>query len=118
MADSMGYELSGLSEFVSKLEKLKGLDLSKIGSVGCYTIEELAAPLVPVDTGFLRNSASVESIDGGASLTYGASYSWYVENGTSKMAAQPYVRPTIDNNSELILSKMGDEVSREESALL
>ena len=53
-----------------------------------------------VDTGALRNSISTEIQRGGNTLRgevgptvhYGA----YVENGTSRMRAQPYLRPATD----------------------
>lgn len=54
----------------------------------------------PVDTGTLRNSISTELQRGGGTLRGEvgptANYGAYVENGTSRMRAQPYLRPATD----------------------
>jgi HK97 gp10 family phage protein len=53
---------------------------------------------VPVDTGKLRSSLFAEV--NGTTLRFGAGaeidYAWYVELGTRKMRAQPYIRPALD----------------------
>lgn len=61
-----------------------------------------AQAAAPVDTGTLRASIHVESITGGGSsvtatvATGGeADYAIYVEMGTYKMAAQPFMGPTL-----------------------
>ena len=56
----------------------------------------------PVDTGRLRNSIThqvdssifVNSVTIGTNVEYGK----YVEMGTSKMEAQPFLKPTIENH--------------------
>lgn len=61
-----------------------------------------AKRLVPVDTGTLQGSIAVVEpahMDGDTvSGSYGTSvdYALHVEFGTSKMAAQPYLRPSMD----------------------
>lgn len=62
-----------------------------------------AKRLAPVDTGALQGSIGVveaahETGDGGAAGSYGTAqdYALHVEFGTSKMAAQPYLRPSVD----------------------
>lgn len=63
-------------------------------------IQAGAKARVPVDTGFLRNSIS--TADGWRGNTYRvevgptANYAAYVENGTSRQRAQPYLRPATD----------------------
>lgn len=52
--------------------------------------------LVPVDTGTLKNS--IEKKTEGDKVTVGprgVDYAGFVENGTSRSPAQPYVAPTI-----------------------
>ncbi len=63
-------------------------------------IEADAKALAAVDTGYMRGSISSEFRGSGASF-YGvvgpsASYARYVEEGTSRMAAQPFMRPATD----------------------
>jgi len=52
----------------------------------------------PVDTGNLQRN--IETEYEGLSLRVGTQveYGGYVEGGTSKMAAQPYLRPALDEN--------------------
>lgn len=62
-------------------------------------LEEIAADaqrFAPVDTGRLRESIHITD-DGGdeRTITAEADYAVYVEEGTSKMAAQPFLRPAL-----------------------
>jgi HK97 gp10 family phage protein len=56
----------------------------------------VAWDLVPVDTGYLQST--IYSLAEGMQLEIGATadYASYVEFGTYKMAAQPYLRPAFD----------------------
>ena len=65
---------------------------------------ELAKSNAPVDTGALRDSGHVEEkekdtiyevVFDAPVLSGDGSYARYVEEGTSKMTAQPYLRPAI-----------------------
>jgi HK97 gp10 family phage protein len=54
-----------------------------------------AVRLVPVDTGALRDSLD-RKIDGMvARIGSGLHYAGYVEHGTEKMEAEPYLRPAL-----------------------
>lgn len=59
-------------------------------------VTNLAKQYCPVDTGRLRSSISFE-VDTRATATVGTNveYAPYVEYGTSRMAAQPYLRPAV-----------------------
>lgn len=63
-------------------------------------IQAGAAARAPVDTGNLRNSISRQVGGSGGTLRGEvgptAKYGGYVENGTSRMRAQPYLRPATD----------------------
>ena len=62
-------------------------------------ITSTAAQLAPVDTSALRNSILSESkmTDDMIFTVYGATeYAVYVEFGTSRMAAQPFMTPAIE----------------------
>lgn len=52
-----------------------------------------ARRFVPVDTGELRDSLDMEVIGTSARVGTNNDYAVYVEKGTSKMKAQPYLRP-------------------------
>lgn len=60
--------------------------------------EGYAKMLCPVDTGNLRNSITHTTEDDAAIIATNVEYASYVEMGTSRQAAQPYMRPAIENN--------------------
>lgn len=62
--------------------------------------EGYAKRLCPVDTGNLRNSITHTADDDTAYIGTNVEYAPYVEFGTSKTAAQPYLRPAAQNHSE------------------
>lgn len=54
---------------------------------------DAAQAIVPVDTGALKNSIAAE-VDGFTGVvSTNMEYAWFVEDGTYKMAAQPFMRP-------------------------
>jgi len=71
-----------------------------------------AQALAPVRTGLLRSSvyAQVDARGGGARrvLTLGADapYAVYVELGTSRMRAQPFLRPAIDQEAPRLTQRL------------
>ena len=52
-----------------------------------------------IDTGFMLDSHEVVEADGGVEMRVNADYAGYVEFGTSKMPARPFVRPAMDNEN-------------------
>lgn len=69
--------------------------LDEIGSV----VEESAKQKVPVQTGALRDSIKHWADTGENTVMIGAtkSYAPYVELGTSRMEARPFLRPAIND---------------------
>ena len=61
-----------------------------------YDTVATAQAIVPVDTGYLKSTidADVDGLDAEVGPT--AEYGGYVEEGTSKMAAEPYLGPAFD----------------------
>ena len=79
-------------------------------------IQADAQVLVPVDTGNLRSSISV-AFRGNAAYAEGivgptASYGVFVELGTSRMAAQPYMGPAFDRRAPVLEQVMAQIVDR------
>jgi len=59
-------------------------------------VESHMKGVVPVDTGKLRDSIEAQKVGTGYTVgPRGVDYAIYVENGTSRSPAQPYVAPTI-----------------------
>jgi HK97 gp10 family phage protein len=69
---------------------------------------DLARSIVPVRTGFLRDSIFHQVVESDLNLTFGATadYADYVEFGTSRMAARPYIRPAFDATEQKILDAL------------
>ena len=68
-----------------------------IAKTGTDTVAD-AKILAPVDTGFLQGSIGMDLDADGLGFTAGptAGYGGFVEDGTSRMAAQPYMGPAFD----------------------
>lgn len=91
------YELKDNSEEVkSAMTSAIARALEKIGLVA----EGYAKRLCPVDTGRLRNS--ITHTDDGEAEYIGTNveYAPYVELGTSRTRAQPYLKPAVVNHSD------------------
>lgn len=65
-----------------------------------HDIERDAKLIVPVDTGFLRNSITSDIDPLSAEIGPTAKYGEYVEDGTSRQEPQPYMRPAYDRNKD------------------
>lgn len=68
--------------------------------IGARLIENEAKARVPVRTGTLRRSINTEVREQGnrviAQVGPNTEYAAFIEFGTSRMAAQPYMRPALD----------------------
>lgn len=64
--------------------------------------EGYAKMLCPVDTGRLRNSIThrTETSEQKEYIGTNVEYAAYVEYGTSKMKAQPYIKPAVTNHTQ------------------
>lgn len=60
--------------------------------------EGYAKLLAPVDTGRLRNSISHEVVQDTVYIGTNVEYAAYQEFGTSRMKAQPYLAPAVENH--------------------
>lgn len=81
-------------------------------------VEKDARNRVPVDTGRLKKAitqnVSVKGVVGEALVGYKKEvfYGRFVEMGTSKMAAQPFLRPALDENNEEIRTTFLNALNR------
>lgn len=78
------------------------VEVRAITQAAAEMIKRDAQTLCPVDTGFLKGSIGYETkvLAGGVVAEIGptAHYGGYVEEGTSRMAPQPYLAPAWDRN--------------------
>lgn len=71
--------------------------VSNIVRKTAFDVERMAKDKVPVDTGTLKNSIDVQMEDDlTAIVAPHTDYATYVEFGTSRMAAQPYMTPSAE----------------------
>ena len=93
-------------------------EASQVVRGAAFLCQRVAVQQAPVDTGFLRNSITVGRPDGG-SLTVGdlsaqvgpeAAYGAFVEFGTSRMGAQPYMTPAAEQAGEWFVETMRTQV--------
>lgn len=91
-------DVQGLNKLISKYEKrANALNAKEIVTIGAALFERQAKAITPVDTGRLRASIHTD-VQGNSSQAEGSTgtnveYAPYVEFGTSKAKAQPYLRP-------------------------
>ena len=76
-------------------------------------VEADATLRAPVDTGNLRSSITHKVVsDEEARVGTNVDYAPWVEGGTSKMAAQPFLRPALDENENRVKKMIADVVGR------
>lgn len=118
-ASGFSVTLSGFPELADSLEHLADSETVQeiLGSAvvqGGVIVVTDAKRRVPVDTGNLQRSIHLEyatdagdkqaAVEVGTDVDYGK----YVEFGTSRMAAQPYLRPALDENRDEIAAVIID----------
>lgn len=113
-------KLLGLGSLMKKVDAMsEGVERALRSAVfeGCTIVHESATRIVPVRTGNLKGSLSVDvqSQPGAALGRVGTNveYAPYVEFGTDRMDARPYLRPALDENQERIRKKMQEAIKRE-----
>lgn len=98
----------GSSELRRNLNRLAGSERRQAQvdglDAGARIVETRAKVYCPVDTGFLRNSILVDEVTPMlAVIAPHTEYAEHVEFGTSRMAAQPYMRPALDQHEAEII---------------
>ena len=116
--------IEGMDEVIKLLEEMGEEAESVIDDAaksGAQIVLKRAKQIVPVDTGVLKDSlilkkskiknAKVKSVYT-VSKKSGAKHFAPVELGTSKMKAQPFIRPAFDENLKNVASKINEEILR------
>lgn len=100
-------DTSVLDRITAELRPKASAHIEKYG----LAITANAAMLAPVDTGALRSSLTSESHMESELLFVlqdGVTYGIFQELGTSKMAAQPFVIPALENWRERFLNSFAE----------
>jgi HK97 gp10 family phage protein len=98
MAEVRVSGLDELKSFMDKLPQKIGESIDDIMGVAAAMIETDAKRIVPVRTGTLQRSIQTEHL-GFKQWVVGSKvfYAGYVEFGTSRSHARPYLRPALEN---------------------
>ncbi|WP_394161573.1 HK97-gp10 family putative phage morphogenesis protein [Galactobacter valiniphilus] len=97
------FDFSDAKDFGRKLNRaaprLQPLAQKVVAKVA-HDVTAQAVASAPHDTGALQNSIKPYVSGLSAEVRPGVNYAHYVELGTSKMAAQPYLFPALDRNAQ------------------
>jgi len=100
-------KITGLGELEKKLKRLSNVAQKEAKQealhAGSLLVQGQATLNAPVDTGNLRSSIDVEVGTEDAEIFTPVEYAAHVEYGTSRQAAQPYLRPALDNSKGNII---------------
>lgn len=93
---------NNIKQFLSAMNGAKAKGLETIGLLA----EGYAKKLCPVDTGRLRDSITHVQSGNDEYIGTNVEYGPYVEMGTSKQVAQPYLRPAATEHASQYKSAM------------
>ena len=98
MAGNVTVKQDNTEQAVDGIDSAIGVALEEIGLLA----ENYAAKKCPVDTGNLRGSITYEVDAAGNAVYIGTNveYAPYVELGTSRQNAQPFLRPAASEHGE------------------
>lgn len=89
---------NNISEITNEAEAAIGRALEMIGLQGERHAKEALTQQGAVDTGRLRNSVTHQVIsEDSVAIGTNVEYAPYIEFGTYKMDARPYIRPAIED---------------------
>lgn len=110
LAMSIDFRIEGLDELENQFDRLADTSKRKVMmkalNAGAAPIKKEAKANAPVDKGVLKSqirSKQMKYTEKPAVGIYvsGKAFYWYfIENGTSKMAAAPFLRPAVDSKHE------------------
>lgn len=95
-------------------EKFQRKILRRALMLGALQVRERARQLVPVDSGDLKRSIKARKPKGTKRgeirREVGATeyYAHFVESGTKKIKAQPFLKPALDETTPKIVDRIGD----------
>jgi len=98
MSISVSVDTSKLDEIIAKLP---GNRDKIIKSTAMHVLGE-ARKRAPVQTGNLRDNSEVTDGEGYANVEFHAEYAPFVELGTYKMNARPFLKPAVEAEAKLL----------------
>ena len=105
MSISVSVDTSKLDSIIARLPGNR----DKIIRATAFHILSVAVPRAPYRYGGLRNSGKVNTdyaSSGFVNVEFTAEYAAYVELGTWKMAARPYLKPAVEAEAKLLEQRL------------
>lgn len=103
MSTKIVVKYNNLPKIAAKLPEA----VSEIVRKAAFDVEAHAKTIVPVDTGTLKNSINTEfPSQSKAIIAPHTEYAIYVEFGTRRMRAQPYMRPAAEKVTPSFIAAM------------
>lgn len=99
MSISVSVDTTKINELLSTIPGNKNKAVREAAN---YILGE-ARTLAPVRTGHLRSNSEVEGEGGNSLIKFNAEYAAYVELGTRKMAAQPFLTPAVNRGEKRLI---------------
>jgi HK97 gp10 family phage protein len=118
----MALNLQGMSQLIRQIEDMgKRVDSQlkeKALVEGAELLKDKSKENVKVRTGKLRDNIIISDVENdeinvGPDQQGTAFYGHFLEFGTSKMAAQPFLGPAYESNKEVVQEKMAEVIKRE-----
>lgn len=109
---------SGLDNLMAELGATAGATIEAAASAMKTTtgqVQAQAKQIAPKRTGYMANNILVEPVKKTATSVTGtvnaqADYSSFVEFGTYKMSAQPFIRPAVSDGQSLFIKTTMDKL--------
>jgi HK97 gp10 family phage protein len=102
--------VAGMAKLMQQLDSLGYQFTTEDLIPGANVILDEAQANCPVDTGFLQASGYIQVESDDVLIGFEAEYASYVEFGTSRMEAQPFLRPALDHADEDALNAITDHI--------
>lgn len=94
------------SQILAEIKARGQMALTAAGMI----VERHAKAKCPVDTGNLRNSIHYNATEHEVTIGTSVEYAPYVELGTSRKGARPYLRPAVEDNIDEIFNKISSVI--------
>lgn len=99
MSISVSVDTTKINELLATIPGNKD---KAVTSAAYYILGE-ARKSAPYRTGHLRSNSEVEGDGGNSLIKFNAEYAAYVELGTRKMAAQPFLTPAVNRGEKRLI---------------